>query len=304
MGAVISADSIPTPRHPGYEDPVPMLLLLLFASGPVEERFVLTVQGVPMAVLRVAVREGTYEYESTHFLDEGDERFERVWVLGEQGDVEGLVPEVLFLLRVPPAGCRQVLEERRGIPETLCVDESTAERAVGRVDEVPFTASYDDGHLSTLALPLVRWSRLTGPLAHGQSGQLLFSQGFEVAAAPGPPRLEPPVPGTRRVTAAVRGTGKATEVGRRRCLPLARSAIDAEPALKLVLGLVVEDGRAYPHAWVRRGAQDEDPSLLAADHELLERRTYLELPREAAGRVYLELLGGTRQIRGVKASAR
>jgi hypothetical protein len=72
--------------------------------------------------------------------------------------------------------------------------------------------------------------------------------------------------------------------------------VEVDPSLALVLGLVVEGGRAFPHAWVRRGTDALDPTLGPEDAEALARRAYLALPREAAGLVYLSLLDGRRRV--------
>ncbi len=271
------------------------LLLAACCLGPLDERFLLTLSGLPMAVLRVEVRDGVYRYEATHFLDEGETHFARSWVLDERGEVEGLRPEVLWLLEPPPVGCRPVFEERRATRETLCIDERTSTRAVGRLEQVPFTARYDGGRLSGLTFPGAEWTRLEGRPPKAKPSQV-FGRGFEVGAASGPWRLEPAVKGARLVTTPVRGTASGAE-GRQRCLVLARDAVHEDARLTLVLGLMVEGGRAYPHAWVRRGARHEDPSLLPSD-EGVEARWYIELPRESAGQLYLELLDGQRRVVG------
>jgi len=280
---------------------LPALLLLTCCQAvpgaPVEERFLLTVDGVPLAVLQVSVRRGVYRYEATTFLDEADEHLARAWTLDRLGEIDGRPPEVLTLLGPPQPGCRQVLEERRGVDETLCVDERTGHRATGRLDGVPFTASYERERLVALELPGARWSRLEGEAPHGRPRQV-FGRGFLVRRSPGPVRLEPAVPGARLVPEPVTGTGERGSSGRQRCLTLAKRAVAADAHLELVLGLVLEAGRAYPHAWVRDGQRHQDPSVLATDTETLGRRVYLELPRSVAGRAYLELVAGTLTVVG------
>lgn len=271
------------------------LLLVLGALAPLEARFLLEAEGTPLAVLRVAVRGHQYEYEATHFLEEGDTAWSRSWVLDERGAVDGLVPEVLFLLHPPRAGCHSVLEERRGVPETLCVDASGDQAVTGTLDGTSFEARYERGHLAVVRLPGLLWRRVEGsaPVARGASP---FARGFVVRPVSGPLRLLPPLPGAR-VVHQVRGTGGGAPE-RRRCLTVARAAVARDPRLELVLGLVVEGGRAFPHAWVRQGPDDEDPSLLADDDALRAERWYLALPRGSAGRAYLELLDGRRAIVG------
>jgi hypothetical protein len=59
---------------------------------------------------------------------------------------------------------------------------------------------------------------------------------------------------------------------------------------ELVLGLVVDGGRAYPHAWVRAGGTELDPTLMRP----VTAGEYLAL--DDAGQRYLELLEGTRRV--------
>jgi hypothetical protein len=57
------------------------------------------------------------------------------------------------------------------------------------------------------------------------------------------------------------------------------------------VGLVIEDGRAFPHAWVVEGARALDPSVPELDPVLRSRR-YLEIPRERSGAFFLQLFDG------------
>jgi hypothetical protein len=102
--------------------------------------------------------------------------------------------------------------------------------------------------------------------------------------------LSPALAGARVVE--VVPSGQPGEVGRARCLVLAREAAGRGPGRAVVLGLVIEGDRAFPHAWVRSGGADEDPSRLPGDRP----GRYLELPPGSAGRVYLELLDGARAV--------
>jgi hypothetical protein len=60
---------------------------------------------------------------------------------------------------------------------------------------------------------------------------------------------------------------------------------------RLAVGLVVEDGRAYPHAWVVEGDRALDPSVLPGDAVLRGRR-YLEVPHAGSGAFFLALFDG------------
>lgn len=268
-------------------------LLLLLAAGPVDARFLVSVAGVPSASLRVSAGGGRYRYQAVHLLEEGAERFERSFDLVD-GRVEGLTPEVLALLAPPAPGCRAVLEERRGAPEALCVTARRGDLVEGTLDGVAFRARYRAGRLERVEVGPVRFERVEGAPALPPGVESPFARGFEVAPGPGAPALRPALPGVERVAPA---TGPAA-APRQRCLQVARAAIAADPALALVLGLVVEDGRAYPHAWVRRGTQHLDPTLGPREAPALAGRTYLRLPEGSAGRVYLDLLDGRRQVTG------
>jgi hypothetical protein len=269
---------------------------LLVLAAAVDARFLVSMAGVPSASLEVSVDEGgAYRYRAVHVLEEGEGRLERSWTLSD-GGVDGLVPEVLALLAPPALGCRQVLEERRGLPEALCVTRAEARRVEGTLDGVAFTAWYRAGSLDRVAVGPVRFERVAGaPRLRAVTSP--FVEGFRVRGTTGPARLEPPLPGAARVVrVTLRPGALAASASRRRCLEVARRAVEADPSLTLVLGLVLEGGRAFPHAWVRRGDRHQDPTLGAEDGPLLGRREYLELAPDLAGRVYLELLDGRRLV--------
>lgn len=272
---------------------VPLVALCLAASP---QRYLLTVGDVPLAELRVEVRGDTYEYLTTRLLDDAPGERRRTFTL-EGGRVGGLVPEVLALGRRPAAGCVAVLDESTGAPERLCIDGGEGAEVSGTLDGRPFTATYDaHGALETLSLGPARWTRGGATKALVAAGANPFVDGFAVEGASGQLTLQPAVQGARRLTSAPRGVGDASSVGRLRCLLAARRYVEAHPGAALVLGLVLEGDRLWPHAWVREGGQHVDPSVLP-DDGALRRRQYLALPRGRAGRVYLELLGGSRRAR-------
>jgi hypothetical protein len=270
------------------------LLALCLAAAP--QRYLLTVGGVPMAELRVEVSGRTYRYASTHFLEEGPKERSRVFTLDAKGRVDGLVPEVLALARRPKVGCTEVLEEVTRAPERLCVTGFDGAVATGTVAGRRFTARYDErGQLERFEVGAARWEASTAPVKAPPLGANPFTRGFDVVGAEGAVALRPALDGARRLSSPPEGVGDEASVGRLRCLVAARRFVDSHPGATLVLGLVVEDGRAWPHAWARIGAREVDPSVRAKD-EVLARRQYLALPAEDAGRVYLELLDGSRQV--------
>lgn len=271
------------------------LLVLAVTAAPA--RYVLTVQGVPLAELRVSVEGRRYRYESTHFLEEGPRERRRDFELDEAGRVDGRAPEVLALAAQPAVGCVEVLEEVTRAPERLCVDEVQGRTVRGTIAGQPFTAHYDDGRrLRSLELAAARWDATSTPAAAPSPEDNPFTRGFALEGTAGRATLAPAMKGARRLETAPRGLGEGDEVGRTRCLVAARRYVAAHPKAALVLGLVVEDGRAWPHAWIREGGRDGDPSVRPGDVALAGRQ-YLELPAADAGRVYLELLDGARRVR-------
>ncbi|MEW5742635.1 MAG: hypothetical protein AB1938_27205 [Myxococcota bacterium] len=299
------------------------LLALCVQAGP--QRWLLTVDAVPLAELRVEVKGRHYRYESTHFLEEGPAGRRLEFTLDEAGRVDGLMPEVLALARRPAPGCRTVLEEVERKPEELCVrmedeapgtslhdgpqrdagahasDASKVARVTGSLSGRPFTARYDaTGALASLELGAARWTASTTPATPPPPDANPFARGFALEGVTGQAALVPPLPGSARLGAPPRGGASASDVGRTRCLVAAKRYVTEHPGAVLVLGLVVEEGRAFPHAWVQDGGVAVDPSLPAGDRALT-RRQYLALPAKDAGRVYLELLDGTRRVKLVSA---
>lgn len=264
---------------------IPSVLTLWLAAAPAQTsaRFVLEVASVPVAALSVSVDGDRYVYGAVHFLEEGDRNFEKTFSL----QALAAPPEVLSLLTLPAPGCRDVLEERTGQTEQLCVAEQQAKRAKGSIDGQAFTASYDGaGVLQSIKVGSASWVRdETGRVAGGGNP---FAEGVTVET--GPLTLKPQVPGARWLTSAPTGIG-TEEAGRTRCLVLARKAVAAKAGRRLAVGLVVEEGRAYPHAWVVEGARALDPSVLPNDPALRTRR-YLEVPQARSGAFFLALFDG------------
>ena len=259
-------------------------LLTLLSVAPVEGRFVLEVGGLPVAELRVSTNGDRYLYESTHFLEEGtgERRVElSLSTLTAQ-------PEVLALLRRPKLGCREVLEERSGKVERLCVERSAPGEVSGTIAVEPFLAHYDEaGALSDITVGSARWVAATKPVAPPLESP--FVRGLSVP--PGALRLEPAVPGAKWLTRPPLGVGKAARVGRVRCLVLAREEAARRPKSRLAVGVVIEDGHAFPHAWLEEGGLALDPSVLGGDPVLAQRR-YLEVPVAQSGAFFLRLFDG------------
>jgi hypothetical protein len=259
---------------------------VLLAAAPVQARFALEVAGLPLAELRVTVSNNVYIYESTHFLEEGP-RERRVELELKEGTPQ---PEVLALLRRPKMGCRDVLEERERKLEKLCITKSVPGEVTGTIAKETFTASYDSNDaLTSITVGSARWFAVAQAVQ--PPTQSPFVQG--VAVPPGELRLDPPVEGAKWLAKAPIGTGK--EGRRARCLILAREEAAKRPGATVSVGLVIEDGRAYPHAWVTQKGAAFDPSVLEGD-PILKQRRYLELPKAKSGDFYLRFFDGAARL--------
>ena len=206
----------------------------------------LEVAGIPVAELRVSVSGDRYVYESTHYLEEGP-REHRVAMRLKRG---APLPEVLALLHRPKLGCRDVLEERKGVLEKLCVERSDPSDVSGTIAGEDFEAHYDDSEtLIAITVGSAKWFEMGTPTAPPPVSP--FVRG--VTVPPGVLVLDPPVPDARWLARAPEGVGTPEEVGRVRCLLLARAEQARRPGSHVSVGLVIEEGRAYPHAWVTEG---------------------------------------------------
>lgn len=265
-------------------------LVLILAAAPVEaRRFVLEVAGIPVAELRVSVSTNQYVYESTHYLEEGP-REHKVTLRLKKGEP---LPEVLALLHRPRLGCRDVLEERTRVLEQLCVETSDPSVVRGTIAGEAFEAHYDSAELLfAITVGSAKWFEMDAPTAPPPESP--FVRG--VAVPPGALTLDPPVPDARWLTRAPEGVGTPEQVGRVRCLVLARAEQARRPGSQVSVGLVIEGGRAYPHAWVTEGGRAFDPSVLEGDAILAARR-YLEVPAEHAGSFFLRLFDGALKLK-------
>lgn len=267
------------------------LLLSVLAAAPAAEdaRFALEVAGFPVAELRVSVVGDRYVYEARHFLEEGP----RTRVVELKLRADDPVPEVLYLLHKPMAGCRMVLEERTGKPERLCVEKTNPGIAEGTLENETFVAHYDDQErLTDITVGSAHWTRAAA--ATQPPAENPFVRGVSMPS--GELELDPPMAEARWLTKPPRGVGKPKKVGRVRCLVLAREEAARRPRSTVSVGLVIEDGRAYPHAWVNENGAALDPSVLEGDPILATRR-YLEVPVEKSGSFYLRFFDGAVRLK-------
>jgi hypothetical protein len=266
------------------------LSLTVFAAT--EHRFVLFLGEAPLSELRLRVDERQLTYEAIQFLGRGPARWTRTFDLDPAGKYLGRPLETTELLSRPNPGCRVVLEERRSREERLCVDEVGNQSARGRIGDVEFVARYDArNRLVELAVGGARWTRTESSPYMG--AELPFAAGIAVEGEGSTIDVSPPITAVQQPLVEASGTAPAPD---ETCLELANRAIERDRQLTLVLGLVVEEKRAVPHAWTRRGAKHLDPSVLV-DDESMAGRQYLALPPLRVGRTYLELFSGRRTVR-------
>lgn len=263
---------------------VSLWLLLALHAAPVDARFVLDVAGTPVAQLHVGARGDTYFYEATHFFEESTApvRLERALSAG--------TPEVWALLTPPAVGCHDVVEERTGKLEKLCVATRTATRVTGSIDVQRFDAEYRDGALQRITVGSATWRAVKTAVKPGATNP--FAAGLAVPE--GNLALSPPVAGAKWLSTTPRGVGRGDDVQRARCLVLAREAAARQRDATVVVGLVVENGRAWPHAWLSTNEGMVDPSVLAGDEA--PQRRYLLLPTATAGATFLALFNGALKL--------
>ncbi len=269
----------------------PLLVMLLAASPLSGGRWLLEVGGTPAGVVSVQVTPTEVVYASRLFFP-GRERARTVRLaIDDAGHTAGgLVPQVAWLARRPPPGCVDTVEELSGRTETVCL---APDRAHGTLAGRPFTARWSPAdRLLEFALPGARFVATDAPVAPPDEDA--FAHGYDVTGQGPQPTLTPTVAGLR--TPRVEAVGSPDEVEPGGCLAAARARLQRHGG-ELALGVVLEDGRAWPHAWVREpgSGRDVDPSVQPGD-AALPRRRYLAFPPAEAGRLYLELLGGTRRV--------
>lgn len=260
-----------------------VLVSLAAAAAPQTSRFVLEVGELPVAELRVTVDGDRYVYASRRFFDEDAGEKARTFSLKKLA----AAPEVLSLLKLPAIGCRDVFEEREGKLEQLCVELVDDAVASGTIDGAAFLARYDaQGALSEITVGDARWKSLESSKGPSENP---FALGVEVPRDANAFSTEPA--GVRWLKSAPRPSAKNV-VPRARCLVLARAAVKERKSGRVAVGLVLEDDRAFPHAWVIDGANEFDPTL----GSVVSGRRYVEFPREESGRLYLALFSGSLKL--------
>jgi hypothetical protein len=246
-------------------------------SAALLARFIFSLGGAPAGTVELSLEGDTYAYRSVHVYRRS--QAERV----EKFDADtSPVPEGLWLWRQPRPGCVDGVAELSHQKGQLCADAAKGHQVSGTSLGRPFTARYDDaGLLVQLSVGKSTFTRTERPLVPGRP----YAGGFAIEGKGTRLSLDPPVDGARWPELEPKGVRTApAEEGS--CLELAQAY-----GGPLTLGLVVENGRAWPHAW----AGDVDPSAQKSDARR-PNRAYLELPADRAGALYVELLEGRRKL--------
>jgi hypothetical protein len=306
-----------------------MWRLLLLAALPWSERYAFELNGVPVGVVELHRSGPEYRYVSRHFFRRGDDataltREER-FVLEGRRLPGGEQPASLWLARRPGLGCvkgREELGGRVGEPRRA---GGAGALYWGRMLGQPFRARYRvTGELESAELGIARFTRIDGrslpvlggdPFAEGfpiegpgegalrlsGAGIRVFSDGslrssaFSAAEVRAISRQVHHSFKERRPSPADLDPKALAEATAGSCVAHARRFVEKTGGQsEVVLGLLADGGRAWPHAWVRirvrdGGALELDPTSL----EPVTPQTHLRVE----GQDYLRLLSGELQVR-------
>jgi hypothetical protein len=246
-------------------------------------RFIFSLGNAPAGTVELGLDRGTYTYRSVHVFRRT--KAERVETFSADAKP---MPEGLWLWKQPALGCVDGIAELSHEQGQLCVEHVVGHEVDGTSLGKTFTAKYDDkGELVQLLFNKSVFTRTDAPLKPGKP----YAAGFPIEGKGTRLTLEPPVEGARWPELEPRGVRtQPAEEGS--CLALAQQYVEGQDlGGALSLGLVVEKGRAYPHAW----AGDVDPSAKVSNARR-PNRSYLQLPSNQAGALYVELLEGKRKL--------
>lgn len=263
------------------------LTLLAQSPAPTSASWTLHLSEVPTAIARAKLEGGkfTWSVETPFARNATKDPVVKVDAQGKDG--KGRFPEGLWFMRKPAPGCVKGFDEVTGREGELCMEPDGRGKALGE----KFSGAWgDDGILETLFIRGVQWRR--GETAW--TGKNPWVAGFPVTGE----GKQVVVEGTPRFwqqSTQPRPVGKRGAKGD--CLTLARAFLDAnvKGAHELVMGLVVEGDKVWPHAWVRTMSDRVhlDPSVPAGE---TPDRIYVDLPFRQASQVYLDLLSGKAKV--------
>ena len=267
-----------------------LLALTLAVLG--QTRYLFELDGVAVGTVELALEGKHYTY--TSLLAYRRAKAEHVDEFNLSPDKP--VPEGYWLWHKPAEGCVPGVAEVTSATGKLCADEVGVREVKGTAMGKPFTARYDaSNELEELVVGKSRFLRTDKPLVPGQP----YAKGFPVEGKGKKLELQPPLEGTRWPFFTPKGTRSAPLPEPDSCLEVAQAFVAEHPGYRLVLGVVMDKGRAYPHAWAASDVSgDVDPSAKAPGPKAkpTPNKTYLELPKEQVGVLYVELLEGRRKL--------
>ena len=264
--------------------PLVTFFLLFAAPTASDDRFVHFLGGVPVGEIRLIRTGPSYTYLSQHFFRGGQSATKRFSPPGEDPTVWASES----LLAPHPVGCWPVEDELTRQRGEVCVTQAGA-ITQGTLLGKPFTARYQGKALTELTVGESRFVRREGAVAYGDpfgEGLLLTGNGPALA-------LTPAIKGAR--PARPKPSGENQD-----CLAAANGFVTEHPEYEVVLGVIDDGTRGWPHAWVihRKTGQELDPSR---PPRAGQPPRYLALPKDEAAGVYLDLLAKRRTLTRVGA---
>ena len=307
--------------------------VLWVTLAPERARFLFELEQGPVGAVELTYARGSgrFDYRSVQLFTRGADHHRREEAASMQVDVQGALasgarPEALWLWRRPAFGCVRGVDELTHRQGQLCVERTQGLVVEGSALGERFRATYDsEDRLWSLRLGSARFTRIPQAQALAPAPDL-FSEGFAVEPGQGALALLPPQP--RAAPVALAGSPWSVEAARALAAEVHASFSQARPssadltpeaeqgaevgsclaharrfvrlaqargrAARVVEGLVVEGGRAYPHAWVwaltEQGPLSLDPTSLA------EVTPSSHLALEPPGPAYLSLLSGVARL--------
>lgn len=264
----------------------------------------MSLAGTPVGWVRVELDGHHLRYQSEHVFRRAQAHTQVDYLLDAQGRAENdSMPSARWLLRPPPAGCTAVFDEVTKEKGEGCAAVVQGNVCHGTLLRQPFNARYgQDGLLEQLTVGIIAFRRVEKVPLLDVSRARLFSEGFPIEGVGGALRLAPWVKGVKSADGDVQAAAEQA-VNPQACLALAQAAIRQNPGkFQLRLGLVADEGRAWPHAWLKETATGQELDLGAYGGEpgtRLPAGDYLVFPPAEAGRLYVALLEGKlRVVRG------
>jgi hypothetical protein len=296
--------------------------VVLLVAPPEQTSYLFTLEGLPagQVTLQLSPDGTSFTYRSEQVFGRGPALRtveSRTLLVDTSGRVANstATPVSLWLWTRHNPSCLEVMDERTGRTGQACSNALSGEELEGIALGQSFHAVYQEGVLEVLELGQARFQRLReAPSLDGATG--LWAKGFVSPAGRGELGLEPPF-SLPRQPAAPSPRGRAWAEGLLRDFgpaPTDERCLDSAQRLLsyleergghgvLVLGLLLDAGRAWPHAWVRV----EGPYAEAVDVDPAWGRLvppgYLALEMVAAGghglqagQAYLDLASQTRRL--------